>query len=197
MKGSYNAVTQSASGEYSRSDYQESRKNTAMSGGVVIAVIAVIAVIVWYFWTQIKSTVGAIVPSLPSGSISPSAVTAANSQTPPAEKAINTVGQYYPVKALTAEDYDRMLKSLGMLEPVVKVGNVITPPAITASATQAGAEAAATVNKLGLNNAYVDLPVLQKGLVTLGEGIGKLAGVDLIQAGYDMRSAINSSMTGA
>jgi hypothetical protein len=200
MKGSYNAVTQSASGEYTKSDYQERRKDTALSGGVLIAVLAILAVVIWYFWTQARDALtnaakglGAILPNLPSGSITPEGVTAANSETPEATSAINNVGQYYPVKTLTKDDYDKMLTSLGMLQPVVKLGNVITPPAITTAATQAGAEAAATVNKLGLNNAYVDLPALQKGLVTLGEGVGKAAGVDLIQAGYDFRASIASS----
>lgn len=203
MKGSYNPVTQSASGEYSKTDYQESRKNTALSGGLVLAVIALFAVIAYIFWAQIKDALeqagkglGAIVPTLPSGNIPDSTVTAANSLTPPPTEAINNAGQYYPVHPQTAADYDAMLKTLGMLEPVVRVGNVITPPAILDASTIAGAEAAATVNTLGLNNAYADLPAYQKGLVTLGEGVGKMFGVDLIQAGYDLRSAIQTSNTG-
>lgn len=203
MKGSYNAVTQSASGEYSKTDYQESRKNTALSGGLLLAVIALFAVVVYVFWSQIKGTLeqaanglGAIIPDMPSGNIPQSTVTAANSLTQAATDAVNNQGQYYPVKPQTAADYDAMLKSLGMLEPITRLGNAITPPAILDGASAAGAEAAATVNKLGLNNAYVDLPAYQKGLVTLGEGVGKLFGVDLIQAGYDMRSAIQTSNTG-
>ena len=60
MKGSYNAVTQEASGEYGRSDYQESRKNTLMSGGMLIAVIAVVAVIAWLFWDRLNASIAGL-----------------------------------------------------------------------------------------------------------------------------------------
>lgn len=198
MKAAYNPATQSASGEYTRTDYQEQRKNTAMSGGVVIAVLLVLAVIAWYFWNTITGTLKGAANALgvPDGAIPDSTVQAANSATTKDPTlAVNNYGNYYPVKTLTKADYDNMLSSLGMLEPVVRIGNVVTPPGVLDSAAKAGSEAAATVNKLGLNNAYMDLPDYQRGLVTLGEGLGKLVGVDLIQAGYDMRGAITTSAT--
>jgi len=59
MKGEYNAVTQSASGEIGRADYQESRKNTAMTGGVIIAIIVVLAGVVYLFWKELTGTISA------------------------------------------------------------------------------------------------------------------------------------------
>ena len=57
--GGYNPVTESASGSvnYSRTDYQESRKNTVLFAGIAIAVIAFAALIVYYLW---KNTVGVL-----------------------------------------------------------------------------------------------------------------------------------------
>jgi len=103
-------------------------------------------------------------------------------------KAINAQGNPYPVKQLTSADYEQMLNSIGVLKPVVQAGDVVTPSFVLQDAATAGAQAAETVNKAGLNNAYVDLDPVSKGLVTFGEGIGKLAGVDLIQMGVDMRA---------
>jgi hypothetical protein len=195
MKGSASGYGVSGSGEYTKTDYQERRKDTAMTGGFILLAIVAVGAIVWFFWTEVKGTIESLTKGIGAGTgaIPDSTVRAANSLTPKAEDAINRQGEYYPVKTLTKEDYNNMLKSMGILEPVVKLGNIITPPAILDASAIAGAEAAATVNKLGLNNAYVDLPAYQKGLVTLGEGVGKLFGVDLIQAGYDMRAAIASS----
>lgn len=193
-KGQYNPVTQEAGGEvsYGKTDYQERRKDTLLTTGIIITGFVVVGALVYYYWTSLKgAVVGAV--KLPAGSVTPDVIAAANSETPDAPYAVNTHGEYYPVKKLTEEDYNNMLKSLGMLEPVVRMGNVITPSVITSAAAQAGAESAATINKLGLNNAYQDLPAIQKSLVTLGQGVGKIFGVDLIAAGYNMRGSITTT----
>lgn len=57
MKGSYNAVTQSASGEYTGTDYREQRKNTVMGGGMILFIILVLAGIAYFFFESFRSAV--------------------------------------------------------------------------------------------------------------------------------------------
>jgi hypothetical protein len=216
MKGSYNAVTQSASGEYGREDYQESRKNTAMSGGVIIAVIAVVAVVAWLFWDRLNAQVAAITNGLnpfkaasdaAAGLVNgagaminhkqadavQAAVYGGNSGTPTVSEARDNLSEYYPVKTLTSMDYNRMLQGAGDVPAaIVSAGNVITPNEWLSAASGAGSNAADTVNRLGLNNAYCELPDWQRGLVTLGEGVGSIFGVDLIQQGANNAAAANN-----
>lgn len=77
MKGSYNPVTQAGSGEIGRVDYQESRKNTAVTGGTIIVILLVLAGIAYFFFKQAQEQMNAtaesvkqsfinIVPKIPS-----------------------------------------------------------------------------------------------------------------------------------
>jgi hypothetical protein len=177
-KGSYNPVTQSASGEYNvgREDYEESRKNTAVGGGIVILILLVIAGIVFFFWKEITGAIGNVgksvtdnIPKLPdlSGVV---------------PNAVNTVTSgVEAVSSMTKEQYDQMLKTLGSGQlAVTKVIESTTTPNPT------------TV-RLNLDESFNELPDMQKMLINLGEGIGQLVGVDIIQAGYNMRGAIGSA----
>lgn len=194
MKASASGYGMSGSGEYSRTDYQERRKDRALSGVLIIAVIAVIGFIVYMIMKGLNplKTVTDKIADLRQTSVS-AVVAGANSDTTEATSAMNVNGGYYPVKTLTQTDYENMLNKLGIARIAVDTGNIVTPPVILGAASQAGAEVATTVNKLGLNDAYVDLPLLQKGLVTLGAGVGKIFGADVIQMGYDMRSDVKSA----
>lgn len=190
MKGSYNAVTQEASGEYSRVDYQEGRKNTLLTGGIAIAVLAVIGVIIWYVLSKVTSIVPDPVKTVTDAYTAgtTAVVKGSNSVTKDPLQAINVDGNPYPVKTNTLADYETFIQNWGILGTAAKAGTVITPPAILQAASTAGAESAQTVNRLGLNNAYVNLDPVSQGLVTVGEGVGKVFGIDLIQLGYDMRA---------
>jgi hypothetical protein len=195
MKAAGSYAGASGNVEASRADYQESRKSTVTSGGMVILVLLVIAGIAYFFWKEVTGAFGNLGTALPdlSGKLPDSTVAAANAATATPEAAVNQYGTYYPVKTLTREDYDRMLSSLGLIEPVVRVGNVVTPQTVLDAAATAGSQSANTVNKLGLNDAYCNLDLVSKSFVTLGEGVGKLVGVDVIQAGYDMRGFVTNS----
>jgi len=211
MKASGNYAGAGGSVDYGKTDYQEHRKDTAMSGGVVIAIIAVIAVIAWLFWDRLNAQfqgltainplqgisdfstglvngAGAMVNARQADAVS-RVVNGANHITPTVSEARNNLGEYYPIKTLTSKDYDQMLTDAGAIpKAIVQAGNVITPNEILTAAAGKGAEAANTVNRLGLNNAYWELPDIQRGLVTLGEGIGMTFGVDLIQMGANNRA---------
>jgi hypothetical protein len=184
-----------------RTDYQEQRKNTALGGGVIIIIIVAVAAVLWLFWDRLnaqingaaealnpfkflESTAG-IVGAREEAAIS-SVVQGSNASKPTVAEARNNLGAYYPVKTLTSADYEQMLKGIGDIPAsIVKLGNVVTPNEVLTAAAGKGAEAAETVNRLGLNDAYVGLPDVQKGLVTFGEGVGMLFGVDLIQRGAE------------
>lgn len=189
MKGSYNAITQEASGEVTRTDYQEGRKTTLLNFGLGVAFLAILAGLAWLIISKLTSTVPDPITALKEqyGRSVKGVISGANTVTPDPMQAINDQGNPYPVKTLTTEDYEQMLNGLGLLKPVVQAGNVITPPALLEGAAAAGSQAAQTVNKAGLNDAYVDLNPVSKGFVTLGEGVGMVFGVDLIKLGYDMR----------
>jgi len=117
----------------------------------------------------------------------------ANYDKPTVAEARNNLGEYYPIKTLTQTDYDNMLKNAGDIPAaIVKLGNIVTPNEVLTAASSKGAEAANTVNRLGLNNAYWELPDWQRGLVTLGEGIGMTFGVDLIQQGANNAAAADN-----
>lgn len=197
--GAYNPVTQEATGSYAvdRTDYQEQRKSTAMGFGMILVIIAAIGFTIWYLWQKFVNSIpnpaGDVVNYVTNtyNTATKTIVDAANSvgEKDPT-KAIDVNGNPYPVKTLTRADYEAMLQGLGLLKIPVQAGTIITPPVILDAATAAGAQAANTVNTLGLNNAYVDLGLPQKALVTFGEGIGMIFGVDLIQLGYDMRPKV-------
>ena len=208
-KGSYNPVTQEAGGEYevTRSDYQERRKDAALGGVGILIVLGLLIAFCWFFWSSISNWLNGLGSALTNplkgisdtisggwtakqNSATAAVVTGANSAgAKAATDGINQFGEYYPVKTLTAEDYNAMLTGAGDVPAdVVRLGNVITPNEVLTVAASAGADEAATVNRLGLNDAYVGLPDVEKGLVTFGAGVGKLFGVDLIQAGYDNRA---------
>ena len=223
-RGEYNPVTQSAGGsyEYSGTDYRESRKNTAMSGGVIILIIVALAAVVWLFWDRLNATISGITNPLGgalTGIVDASAglvngagamvnarqadatqavLAGANSGTPTVADARDNIGEYYPVKTLTATDYDKMLTDAGIVpKDIVKLGNIVTPNEVLSVAASAGSDAANTVNRLGLNNAYWGLPDVQRDLVTLGEGIGKATGVDLIQQGANDQAAMTGLTSAA
>jgi hypothetical protein len=213
MKGSASGYGVSGAGEYSRVDYQEHRKDTAMSGGIIIAIIAVLAIIAWLFWDRLNASFSAItnplkgVSDFTTGIVNGAGaminarqadatsqiVKGATSNTPTVAEARNNLGEYYPIRTLTATDYDNMLKNAGDIPAaIVRLGNVVTPNEVLTAAAGKGAEAANTVNRLGLNNAYWELPDWQRGLVTLGEGIGMTFGVDLIQQGANNAAAADN-----
>ena len=108
MKGSYNAVTQEASGEYSRVDYQEGRKNTLLTGGIAIAVLAVIGVIIWYVLSKVTSIVPDPVKTVTDAYTAgtTAVVKGSNSVTKDPLQAINVDGNPYPVKTNTLADYE-------------------------------------------------------------------------------------------
>ena len=220
-KGSYNPVTQSAGGEYEygREDYRESRKNTAVSGGVVLVILVALAAIVWLFWDRLNASIAGVtnpIGSALSGIADAGAglvngagaminarqadavqavMAGATAGTPTVAEARDNLGEYYPVKTLTKTDYDTMLSNAGVIPATVaRLGNVVTPNEVLSTAASAGADAANTVNTLGLNNAYWALPDVQRDLVTLGEGIGKATGVDLIQQGANFNALWNNAI---
>jgi len=210
VKGGYNPVTESADVEYnySAADHREGRKDTLLAGAVVLVILGAVAYLVYLAFKGatattdgIKKTLTDLIPDMPeipdfSGkNTQAAAVEGGNKATPAATDATNIFGKYYPVKTLTTADYNSMLDQIGVARVLVDAGNAITPPTIINSAAFAGSQAAETVNKNGLNDAYVDLPFVAKGLVTLGEGIGMVAGVDLIQLGHDARSQTAASQT--
>jgi hypothetical protein len=186
-KGSYNPVTQSAAGEYSvgKEDYAEQRKNTAVGGGIVILILLVIAGIVFFFWREITGAIGNVgksvtdnIPKLPDLS----GVAPLPDLSGVVPNAVNTVTSgVEAVSSMTKEQYDQMLKTLGSGQlAVTKVIESTTTPNPT------------TV-RLNLDESFNELPDIQKVLINLGEGIGQLVGVDIIQAGYNMRGAIGSA----
>jgi len=214
MKGSASGYGVSGAGEYTRTDYQEHRKDTAMKGGMIIAIIAVIAVIAWLFWDRLNAQIQGITNPFKGASdyaaglvngagamlnarqadATRAVVFGANYDKPTVTEARSNLGEYYPIKTLTQTDYDNMLKNAGDIPAaIVKLGNVVTPNEVLTVASGKGAEAANTVNRLGLNNAYWELPDWQRGLVTLGEGIGMTFGVDLIQQGANNAAAANNA----
>jgi hypothetical protein len=195
MKGSASGYGVSGSGEYNKTDYQEHRKDTLLSGGMVIAVIVVIGAIIWLFWDKLTSQITGVFDGAGNmlNARQADAVTnvlkGSNQNKPAVAEARNNLGEYYPIKTLTQTDYDKMLSEAGAIPAsIVRLGNVITPNELLSYAAGQGADAANTVNRLGLNDAYWKLPDVQRGLVTVGEGIGKTFGVDLIQAGADFAS---------
>lgn len=182
MKGSASGYGVSGSGEYQRSDYQEQRKTTAMNFGMVLVVLALIVAFVWVVISKITNFVPDPVTSIRQAYQAAEENVIDTAQYPiPTTEARNRDGNYYPVT--TAEGLRQRLNQTGVFRPLIVLGNTITP-----QATTAGVNAAVTVNRLGLNNAYVDLDPLSKLGVSVGEGIGSLFGVDLIQMGYDMRN---------
>lgn len=188
-KANYNPVTQSAGGEYevTKTDYSEGRKNTLMSVGIVLLVIVGIGLAIWYL---LKNVVSSAIPD----PIKAITETVANTQAKATDAIVSGANtNRFSTTPLTTADYDNMLKGAGLAEIPVRIGNMITPPSILEAAAKAGSDAANTVNKNGLTVAYNELPGIEKGLVTLGEGVGKLAGVDLIQMGWDFGSMIKSS----
>ena len=225
-KGNYNPVTQSAGGsyEYSGTDYRESRKNTAMSGGVILVIIIALAAVVWLFWDRLNATIAGVTNPL-SGALTGivdagaglvngagamvnakqadatrAVLSGANSGTPTVAEARDNIGNFYPVKTLTATDYDKMLKDAGLEGipgDVAKLGNIVTPNEVLSVAASAGSDAANTVNRLGLNDAYWGLPDIPRDLVTIGEGIGKATGVDLIQQGANYQAAMTGIQSAA
>ena len=197
---SYNPVTQSAGGSYedTASDHRERRKDTLFTGGVILVIVAIIAVIAWYIWKNgsaaVTAAITAPLTALKSASdaiVTSTVVPAANSATAVVTQAKDNLGDYYPVKTLTTADY---AARLGGTTPVVAIavqaGNLITPQTLLDAAATAGSQSAQTVNDLGLNDAYVDLSLPEKALVTLGQGIGSIFGVNLIQLGYDQRTDV-------
>jgi hypothetical protein len=192
--GSASGYGVSGSGEYTQTDYRESRKNTVLNFTLVLVVIAIIGGVIYYFINKVSPLTA--VQDFIAGrktAAETSIVSGANSGTQDPTTARNVDGGYYPVKAQTQQDYENFLNRLGIAAPIVQAGNIITPPSILESASKAGASAADTVNKLNLNDAYVELPPLQKGLVSVGEGVGMAFGVDLIQMGYDMRKEVEKA----
>jgi len=184
-EGSYGATGGSA---------KVSRSEGLTGIAVLVAVIAVIGFGIWYIVTKTQA-IGKITglwKATQDNAVENIVAGAAPAVNDP-KQARTVTGDYYPVKTLTQDDYNRMVKETGVVAPIIRLGNAIVPPVILNQASNSGMEAAATVNRLGLNNEYVDLPIIQKGLVTLGEGIGSMFGVDLIQAGYDMRSDVTKS----
>ena len=142
----------------------------------------------------VKDTVNSIIPVVPNP-ISPDSPSQTSASTAVLSGANSRNTGQGPL--LTKQDYDNFLSGAGWpVETVVRVGNTITPPVLLEAAARAGAESAETVNRLGLNDAYVDLSAPAKGLVTLGQGIGKAAGVDIIQMGYDFRTTISQARQG-
>jgi hypothetical protein len=154
---------------------------------MILIVLALIAAFIWFMWSQITKTVAAANPlTALSGKVSQiyqdtEKTAISNAGNPiPVNEAKNAQGNWYPVS--TPESLKKWLEGTGAAAPVFVASAAALP-----TVTQAGVNAANTVNKLGLNDAYVDLGLPQKALVTVGEGIGMLFGVDLIQMGYDMR----------
>ena len=184
-EGSYGATGASA---------KVSKSEGLIGMGFFIAVVALIGFAVWWIWkkTDLIARATSTWKATQDNAVE-HVVTGAQYRVTDPTMARTVQGDYYPVKTLTQEDYDRMLKETGILEPMIRTGNAIVPPAVLEYAGRVGEQGALTVNKLGLNNSYVDLPPLQKGLVTFGEGLGNFFGVDLIQAGYDMRSDVVKS----
>jgi Na+-transporting methylmalonyl-CoA/oxaloacetate decarboxylase gamma subunit len=194
MKGSASGYGVSGAGEYNRVDYQEQRKDRAIGWGMILVVLALIAAFIWFMWSQFSNAVTAANPfKTASDAISGTqqAITKAYEETEktaissagnpiPVNEAKNVQGNWYPVS--TPESLKKWLEGTGAAAPVFVASAAALP-----TVTQAGVSGANTVNKLGLNDAYVDLGLPQKALVTVGEGIGMLFGVDLIQMGYDMR----------
>jgi hypothetical protein len=197
MKGKASGYGVSGSGEYTRTDYQEHRKDTAMTGGVIIAVLVVIVAAVYLLWQKINPVTAVSNALSGTQQAAVAAVVQGGQNLTPVLDAKSINGQYYPVKPLTQKDYDAMLTGAGAaLSALVQTGNAVVPPGILETQANLGATGAKTVNTLGLNNAYVALPTVQKGLVTLGEQIGLNLGFDPIQAGYDFRANIVASNAG-
>ena len=184
-EGSYGATGASA---------KVSKSEGLIGMGFFIAVIALIIFAVYWIWKKTDLIARATsVWQAGQDTATEAVVTGAQYRITDPTQARTVAGDYYPVKTLTQEDYDRMLKETGILEPLIRTGNMIVPETVLNYAGRVGEQGAYTVNKLGLNNSYVDLPPLQKGLVTFGEGLGNFFGVDLIQAGYNMRSDVQKS----
>lgn len=194
MKGSASGYGVSGAGEVTRMDYQERRKDSLINFGLFIGVIVAIIAVIYVLFQ--KSTDAFKLPNpfeVVSGAVG-GAVETAKAQTVnaavypiPATQAINERGQYYPVT--TQEGLEQRLNDTGVLQPLVLIGNAVTGGAATA----AGAQGAATVNRLGLNNEYDKLDPLSKTFVSVGEGFGMLFGLDVIQMGSDMKKEIDKS----
>ena len=190
MKGSASGYGVSGSGEYNRVDYQEQRKDKAIGFGMILVILAVVGVGLWFFWTTITgwfsknnplNAVGDVTNYISNTYQNAEKTAISNAGNPiPVNEAKNNQGNWYPVT--TPEGLKKWLEGTGAAAPVFVASAAALP-----TVTQAGVSGANTVNKLGLNDAYVDLGLPQKALVTVGEGIGMLFGVDLIQMGYNMR----------
>jgi len=207
MRGQYDPITESASGSVGKSDY-------IVGGAVIIAIIAALGILIWFVISKLtgllpdplataKGAVDAATKAVTDtkNASDTSIAQAASSVTPTADQAINVSGNPYPVKTLTQTDYENFLAKFGLAGTVAQVGDVAINAAgaqpVLDAVTMDGAKAGNTVNRLGLNNEYVDLPALQKGLVTVGEGVGQaltLGQFDPIQAGFDLKQQLNNSL---
>ena len=193
MKGSYNAVTQQASGEYGREDYEGSRKNTITSGGMIIAVLLVGAAIIYFFGATIAGWVSKNNP-LTNNPVT-QGIDTLTSGAQYLQGQVGKIGQGIVdntgrIEQQMSDTGNYVGKSAGDVpQDFATLGNVIT----SNEAQSAGVRAADTVNSLGLAPAYWGLPDWQRGLVSLGEGIGSVFGVDLIQMGAQNAAANNNN----
>jgi hypothetical protein len=160
-------------------DYQEGRKNILFNGVIIILVIVAIGVTIWYLISKASSSIPDPIAEIKKAFEKAKQKTVQDATYPiPTSEAVNKDGDYYPVT--TTEGLKARLEALGFFKVPVVVGDAITG----GTTTEAGTRAAITVNKLGLNDEYVDLNPASKFLVSVGEGIGFLFGQDLIQGGY-------------
>jgi len=189
MKGSASGYGLSAGGEKSKMDYQEQRKDNLISFGFFLGAMVLFIAVLYYVFVAAKDKLKLPIPNPFAAYETAKTETVNAAMYPiPVTEARDVNGNYYAVT--TQEGLEQKLKNTGILQPLVVAGNTITGGA----ATQAGAVAAQTVNRLGLNNEYDRLDPLSKTFVSIGEGAGMIFGVDVIQMGYDMRKEVEKSV---
>lgn len=190
MKGSASGYGVSGSGSYSKTDYQEHRKDTVLNFGLILIVFAAIIIALYFFMQKAGEQIASLNPFAAVSTAYNKAAeeTVQHATYPiPVTQARDENGNYYSVT--TPDGLRQKLDGTGILKPLVVAGSVITG----GKAEEAGAVAAQTVNRLGLNNEYDRLDPISKTFVSVGEGAGMLFGLDIIQMGHDMKSQVDKA----